>query len=1454
MNSPLVRARVLAPTIMLAAALSARSQSAYSNALMNLNPVAYWPLQETVQPPPVNVETNLGSFGSMANAYYASTNAVQGFTPGAIAGSSDTAVNFLGNNQSFMIVPTTDNRVSLPAGQPFTVECWTYPTGTQSYIGLVSQTGPIGSGGLNAGPNTAGWSLNQNFIPSKGTASGNNPAGWSFHVFNGVGNTGGAEAYVPPIGGSSITVNQWYHLVGVFDGTNCRLYVNGTDLTASQIAINGSFTPDTWDPIEFGCNRGLGANPYHGALQEVAIYTNALTADQIANHYAAGTNGLGAYQTTILGDNPAMFWTMSAPYHSLAMSGYPTAANYGSLASSMTNLNTHDSGPNCAVYQPGTVPGVAGPQYPGFGDLTNACAFNGLIGAVDAGYNSVLDPTGATNNFSVLVWFKPNPMDNNGRWNCLASHSDSSWKLQFQNGNTKGYKGAGSQPNIAPGTLNVNDGKWHMYVLESTYTNGVSTNVTVFLDSGAVSATAAVPNSIPGKPTLDAFIGGAPDLGYVQPTNGTYNSGQQYFAGRVAHVAYFNRALTPAEIKNLYYTAVPVPVITMQPVSATVGQYSAFTNTVTAAPTNYPMTFQWYKDGAPLATQTGASLIIDSVQPSDQSSDYYVVVSNSYGSVTSSVVNLTVATVVTLTSQSPITYTNPITLYGGSSPATIGSSPTFSVSAVGASPLTFQWTTNGVAVAGATSTTFTFTNCQMDSPTSFACVASNPYGSVTLASWSASYIPAPTAPFPQAVLAAQPIGYWRLNEQDDQAYDGNMGAICNDYQGANNGVYTNVYLGNIDGGTGYNPGTDPNEPSAQFGYYNSSGCLAGGIATNIDFGVPAGSNAEFSVAVWANGAGQPQAGNAGLVTKGNWGAEQFTIDEGAPGSALRFTVRDASGAVYFSANSSVQLANDANWHYVVATCDEANGAIYLYIDGVLAGTATIPPGSGLLKSSTPITIGARMGGGGTFNAQFKGYLNEAAVYNYALSSNQVVAQYESSGVPANISKQPISSININQGSDLIVPAMAIGTPPLSYQWYDYNGPVPGQTNATLVVSNIQSSDNYYLQASNAYGQTSSLSVSVNVFAGAPQIYTDVQAAFYGPSGGTAKSSVVAYGTAPLTYQWQFLNGDTWVNLPNNSHFVGALTNALTITGVQGSDIGNYRVIVANSSGSVTSSVATLTVVGSQPLSFYGSGLFWTANGSARISNNQLSLTDPNNGGGGGTYFFQTPQYIGSFKAAFTYQDVGGGGADGSTFILQNDPRGTAAIGGGGGSLGVSGIIPSLELELNIFSGNTVGYSLQANGAVGGYTTPGSVQLNSGRPIDITVVYKNPQVELTFTDATANPPATYSTTVNVGDITSALGADTAYVGFTGSYGGISSVQTITNFSFVSIPAQTLKVVGNVAIITWPGMIDGYVLQRSSDLSSPNWVDVTSTDNIVNGQHQVIEPVGETGMFYRLILKQ
>jgi subtilase family serine protease len=73
--------------------------------------------------------------------------------------------------------------------------------------------------------------------------------------------------------------------------------------------------------------------------------------------------------------------------------------------------------------------------------------------------------------------------------------------------------------------------------------------------------------------------------------------------------------------------------------------------------------------------------------------------------------------------------------------------------------------------------------------------------------------------------------------------------------------------------------------------------------------------------------------------------------------------------------------------------------------------------------------------------------------------------------------------------------------------------------------------------------------------------------------GSAQFSVTAGGMPPLGYRWLF-NG---TNLPATTNVIGTASNVLTISFVTVTNAGNYQVVVTNAYGSVTSSVATLTV-------------------------------------------------------------------------------------------------------------------------------------------------------------------------------------------------------------------------------------------------------------------------------------
>ncbi len=163
-----------------------------------------------------------------------------------------------------------------------------------------------------------------------------------------------------------------------------------------------------------------------------------------------------------------------------------------------------------------------------------------------------------------------------------------------------------------------------------------------------------------------------------------------------------------------------IPRITTQPGSqvAQVGGSATFTVVATGTPAP---SYLWRKNGTNIGTATGATLTLTNVTAAD-AAGYDVVVTNSAGSVTSSLASLTVNTVATL----PV-----ITRQPGSSVVLVGRSTSFSVVANGAPTPTYQWTKGGTAIAGATGATFTIASAVAGDAGTYAVVVSNSAGSVT---------------------------------------------------------------------------------------------------------------------------------------------------------------------------------------------------------------------------------------------------------------------------------------------------------------------------------------------------------------------------------------------------------------------------------------------------------------------------------------------------------------------------------------------------------------------------------------------------------------------------------------------------------------------------------------------------------------------------------------------------
>lgn len=175
-----------------------------------------------------------------------------------------------------------------------------------------------------------------------------------------------------------------------------------------------------------------------------------------------------------------------------------------------------------------------------------------------------------------------------------------------------------------------------------------------------------------------------------------------------------------------------------------------------------------------------------------------------------------------------------------------------------------------------------------------------------------------------------------------------------------------------------------------------------------------------------------------------------------------------------------------------------------------------------------------------------------------------------------ITQQP-RDLSVNEGQPATFAVFADGPGPLGFQWSRNGAPIPGASGSSYTVPAASMADNgaaLSVQVYNSGGSVTSLSatLTVNPVLQAPSI-TQQPASTTVTVGQMATFTVVAIGSAPLSYQW----------LRNGRPIAGATAASFTTAPTVMADSGAvFGVVVNNAAGSVTSSNATLTVNAGAP--------------------------------------------------------------------------------------------------------------------------------------------------------------------------------------------------------------------------------------------------------------------------------
>jgi len=171
------------------------------------------------------------------------------------------------------------------------------------------------------------------------------------------------------------------------------------------------------------------------------------------------------------------------------------------------------------------------------------------------------------------------------------------------------------------------------------------------------------------------------------------------------------------------------PTIGVQPGSLSVGTGEAAVFAASASGTA-PLSYQWRRNGQPVSGANSPVLSLSTVSATDSASRFDLVVSNSYGSVT------TRAAVLTVTDQTAVVQAPSIAFISGDLSVAAGNTAMMAVSVSGTGPFTFTWwkevdIDGYTGIAGATQPVLTLPSVGVNDDTNYIVQVTGPGGFVS---------------------------------------------------------------------------------------------------------------------------------------------------------------------------------------------------------------------------------------------------------------------------------------------------------------------------------------------------------------------------------------------------------------------------------------------------------------------------------------------------------------------------------------------------------------------------------------------------------------------------------------------------------------------------------------------------------------------------------------------------
>lgn len=325
---------------------------------------------------------------------------------------------------------------------------------------------------------------------------------------------------------TTISPGNWYHVVGTYNGSSAKIYVNGLEENSTDYSgtLDGTSTENNF------IGKSSDAT-FNGSIDEVMIFNRSLTATEISDLYNNQSNGSAGSDFT--GDvNLVGYWSFNRTMEDFSgedNDGVPTGFEWSAHDfTDNDNNGTYNSNAHTDRFSNNTE------NY-----YRDALVLDGTDDYVLVQDDDSLSPLVNTNEMTISGWIYPRTTTNADYIITKGNEPSGAWEygIRFTSNQLRAFvwNSIGSNIYGLSTTTTIPKNTWSHFAFTVDHTNKT---ISAYYNGVFENSTANSSAANPSNGVSDVAIG--------------RRNGQGYFDGSIDEILIYNRSLSASEISDLY--------------------------------------------------------------------------------------------------------------------------------------------------------------------------------------------------------------------------------------------------------------------------------------------------------------------------------------------------------------------------------------------------------------------------------------------------------------------------------------------------------------------------------------------------------------------------------------------------------------------------------------------------------------------------------------------------------------------------------------------------------------------------------------------------------------------------------------------------------------------------------------------------------------------------------------